>query len=86
MMIRMRIDGLLRNMVPPPRKMQAAVVTRIKILSEMNIAEHRLPQDGRFQIKTADRSIDIRVSAIPTIYGECIVLRLLDKTSFLFGL
>lgn len=78
MSIRMRIDGMLRDMVPPSRKMQAAVVTRIKILSEMDIAERRLPQDGRFKIKAPGRDIDVRVSAIPTIYGEKIVMRILD--------
>jgi type II secretion system protein E len=81
MMIRMRIDGVLRDMVPPARKMQAAVITRIKILSEMNIAERRLPQDGRFKIKTSGKDIDVRVSSIPTIYGEKIVLRILDTSS-----
>jgi type IV pilus assembly protein PilB len=78
MLIRMRIDGLLREMVPPARHMQAAVGTRIKILSKMNIAERRLPQDGRFKIKTSGRDIDVRVSSIPTIYGEKIVMRILD--------
>lgn len=81
MTIRMRIDGVLRDMVPPARKMQAAVITRIKILSEMNIAERRLPQDGRFKIKTSGRDIDVRVSSIPTIYGEKIVLRILDTSA-----
>lgn len=81
MIIRMRIDGVLRDMVPPARKMQAAVLTRIKILSEMNIAERRLPQDGRFKMKTSGRDIDVRVSSIPTIYGEKIVLRILDTSS-----
>jgi type IV pilus assembly protein PilB len=81
MIIRMRIDGVLRDMVPPARKMQAAVLTRIKILSEMNIAERRLPQDGRFKMKTSGREIDVRVSSIPTIYGEKIVLRILDSSS-----
>lgn len=81
MIIRMRIDGVLRDMVPPARKMQAAVLTRIKILSEMNIAERRLPQDGRFKMKTSGREIDVRVSSIPTIYGEKIVLRILDASS-----
>ncbi len=78
MVIRMRIDGLLREMVPPPRKMQAAAVARIKILSQMNIADRRLPQDGRFKIKASGRDIDVRVSSIPTIYGEKIVMRILD--------
>ena len=78
MVIRMRIDGVLRDMVPPARKMQSAVVTRIKILSDMDIAEHRLPQDGRFKIKASGRDIDVRVSLIPVIYGEKIVMRILD--------
>jgi len=81
MIIRMRIDGVLRDMVPPARRMQSAVITRIKILSNMDIAERRLPQDGRFKIKTSGRSIDVRVSAIPTIYGEKIVMRILDATA-----
>jgi len=79
MAVRVRIDGVLRNTVPPPRGMQAAVITRIKILSGMDIAERRLPQDGRFKIKAPDRDIDVRVSALPTIYGEKIVMRILDK-------
>ena len=81
MSIRMRIDGMLTEMVPPARKMQAAVLARIKILSEMDIAERRLPQDGRFKIKRGHGKddIDVRVSALPTIYGEKIVMRILDK-------
>ena len=79
MIVRMRIDGLLRETVPPPRRMDAAVITRIKILSSMNIAERRLPQDGRFKIKAPGRDIDVRVSALPTIYGEKVVMRILDK-------
>ena len=78
MMIRMRIDGILRDMVPPARNMQGAVLTRIKILSNLNIAERRLPQDGRLKIKTSNRDIDVRVSTLPTIYGEKIVMRILD--------
>jgi type IV pilus assembly protein PilB len=81
MMIRMRIDGILRDMVPPAGKMQAAVVTRIKILSEMDIAERRLPQDGRFKMKASGRSIDVRVSVLPTIYGEKVVMRILDAAA-----
>lgn len=79
MNIRMRIDGILSEMVPPPHKMQAAVLARVKILSQMNIAERRLPQDGRFKIKAHGRDIDVRVSSIPTIYGEKIVMRILDS-------
>ncbi|MHC4186703.1 MAG: GspE/PulE family protein [Planctomycetota bacterium] len=81
MSIRMRIDGVLRDMVPPARKMQSAVITRIKILAKMDIAERRLPQDGRFKMKAAGRAIDIRVSALPTIYGEKIVMRILDASA-----
>ncbi len=81
MSIRMRIDGILRDMVPPARKMQAAVVTRVKILSKMDVAERRLPQDGRFRIRAADRDIDVRVSVLPTIYGEKVVMRILDPSA-----
>lgn len=79
--VRMRIDGVLRNMVPPAKKMQAAVIARIKIISQMDIAERRLPQDGRFKIKASGRAIDVRVSVIPTIYGEKVVMRILDAAS-----
>jgi len=78
MMIRMRIDGILRDMVPPARNMQNAVLTRVKILSNLDIAERRLPQDGRLKIKMSSRDIDVRVSTLPTIYGEKIVMRILD--------
>ena len=81
MTIRMRIDGILRDMIPPARKMQAAVIARIKILSEMDIAERRLPQDGRFKMKASGRDIDVRVSVIPTIYGEKVVMRILDASA-----
>ena len=81
MSIRMRIDGRLREMVPPARKMQAAIATRIKILSKLDIAERRLPQDGRFKMKASGRAIDVRVSSLPTIYGEKIVMRILDASA-----
>ena len=81
MIVRMRIDGVLRDMVPPAKKMQAAVIARIKIIARMNIAERRLPQDGRFKMKTSGRHIDVRVSVIPTIYGEKVVMRILDATA-----
>jgi len=81
MVIRMRVDGRLQPMVPPAKKMQAAVVTRIKILAEMDIAERRLPQDGRFRIKASGRDVDVRVSVIPTIYGEKVVMRILDAAA-----
>lgn len=83
MLIRMRVDGILTEMVPPPRKMQAACIARLKILSEMDIAERRLPQDGRFKIRTGKgrSDIDVRVNVLPTIYGEKVVLRILDKSA-----
>ena len=81
MTIRMRIDGVLRDMVPPARKMQAAIIARIKILAEMDIAERRLPQDGRLKLKASGRAIDVRVSVVPTIYGEKVVMRILDAAA-----
>ncbi|AQT69580.1 Type II traffic warden ATPase [Anaerohalosphaera lusitana] len=81
MSVRMRVDGHLRQMVAPPRRMQAAIIARVKILAEMNIAERRLPQDGRFKIRSKGRDIDVRVSTIPTIYGEKVVMRILDKSA-----
>ena len=80
MIIRMRIDGMLQKIPPPARKMRAAIVSRIKVLSKMNIAEHRLPQDGRFKIRVGSRKIDIRVSTAPTKYGEKVVMRILDPS------
>lgn len=79
--VRMRVDGILRDMVPPAKRMQAAVVARIKIVSRMDIAERRLPQDGRFKMKVSGRAIDVRVSTIPTIYGEKVVMRILDASA-----
>ena len=66
MMIRMRIDGVLRDMVPPAKKMQAAVVTRIKILSSLDITNRRLPQDGRSTLRMQDRNVDLRISTMPS--------------------
>jgi type IV pilus assembly protein PilB len=77
--VRNRIDGILREAHQPPKALQAAVVSRIKILSEMDIAERRVPQDGRFRIKFEGREIDFRVSTLPTYFGEKVVLRILDK-------
>jgi len=79
MIIRMRVDGVLQKTVPPARKMQTAVIARIKLLSRMDIAEHRLPQDGRFQTKVSGREIDVRASVIPTKHGEKVVMRILDS-------
>ncbi len=86
MSIRMRVDGELQDMVPPPHSMQAAVVTRIKILGKMDIAERRLPQDGRFGIKPGGQEIDVRVSVMPTIYGEKAVMRILNKNAITLDL
>jgi general secretion pathway protein E len=79
--IRYRIDGILYDILSLPRRIQSPLISRIKIMAKLNIAEKRLPQDGRIEIKIADRLVDIRVSVIPTAFGERVVLRLLDKTS-----
>jgi len=79
--VRMRVDGILRDMVPPARRMQAAVIARIKIVARMDIAERRLPQDGRFKMKISGKAIDVRVSTVPTIYGEKVVMRILDASA-----
>jgi type IV pilus assembly protein PilB len=84
--IRIRIDGVLQTIMTPPSTSLSGLVTRIKILSKLNIAEKRLPQDGRFSIKSTTKDIDVRVSILPTVYGEKIVMRLLDKTGFDFNL
>ena len=77
--VRYRIDGILYDYLSPPKRLHSSIVSRVKVMAALNIAEKRLPQDGRIQIKIGGREIDIRVSIIPTFYGERIVLRLLDK-------
>jgi general secretion pathway protein E len=79
--VRYRIDGLLYEQEAPPRGLQAALTSRIKIMAELNIAERRLPQDGRIRVSSHGRRVDIRVSTVPTIHGESIVMRLLDRSS-----
>ena len=79
--VRYRIDGILYDLESPPRRLQAAVTSRIKLMAELNIAERRLPQDGRIRMTLNTRRVDIRVSSIPTIHGESIVMRLLDRSS-----
>jgi general secretion pathway protein E len=79
--IRYRVDGILFDQEAPPRRLQAAVTSRIKLMAEMNIAERRLPQDGRIRVTLHGRRVDIRVSTIPTVHGESIVMRLLDRSS-----
>jgi general secretion pathway protein E len=86
LIIRFRIDGILYQMFTPPKKFQNAIISRIKIMANLNIAENRLPQDGRIQIKIGGKDIDIRVSVFPTYYGERVVLRLLNKTDMEFDL
>ena len=83
---RYRVDGVLHEVMSPPKELQSAIISRIKILSGMDIAERRIPQDGRFQLKIEHRQIDCRVSTIPTVYGENVVIRLLDLNSVLLGL
>jgi len=77
--IRLRIDGVLTELPSPPPALQAAVVSRIKLLAELDIAERRAPQDGRIRVRLESRELDIRVSTVPTLYGESVVLRLLDR-------
>ncbi len=83
--VRYRIDGMLVDAESPPQRLQAAIVSRIKLMAKMNIAERRLPQDGRIWTEVGGRGLDIRVSTIPTIYGESVVMRLLDRSSILLG-
>ncbi|MCH7526541.1 MAG: Flp pilus assembly complex ATPase component TadA [Planctomycetes bacterium] len=86
--IRYRIDGVLHTTNVPEqiRRFHAAIISRIKILANLNIAEHRLPQDGGFRIRAQNREIDLRVSIIPTVFGGAVVMRILDKSSVLLGL
>src|SRR2546430_16655272 len=79
--LRYRIDGLLQEKPPPPKQLHAALVSRIKIMADMNIAERFMPQDGHIQIHHRGTRVDIRVGTMPTIYGESMVLRLLEKNS-----
>jgi len=80
LVVRYRIDGILYQVMTPPKRIQNALISRIKIMSNLNIAEKRVPQDGRIDIKVAGKAIDIRVSILPVSFGERIVMRLLDKT------
>ncbi len=79
--IRFRIDGVLVNQDSPPREMKAAMISRVKLMAKLNIAERRLPQDGRIKVKTLGREVDLRVSTLPTLYGESVVMRLLDRSA-----
>ncbi len=84
--VRFRVDGLLREVTVIPKVLQSAIISRIKILAKMDIAESRKSQDGRIRLKLENKDLDIRVSTFPTLYGENVVMRLLDKTSVLLGL
>jgi general secretion pathway protein E len=84
--VRYRVDGILYDLLTPPKWIQPALISRIKVMAKMNIAEKRLPQDGRFDVKVGDQNIDLRVSTIPTAFGERVVLRLLNKSGSLLEL
>jgi len=84
--VRYRIDGVLHDIDPPPRNLTAAVISRIKLMAKLNIAERRLPQDGRIKVRLVGREIDLRVSSLPTLYGESVVLRILDRSSIVVDL
>jgi general secretion pathway protein E len=79
--VRFRIDGVLYPQESPPRELKAAIVSRLKLMARLNIAERRLPQDGRIKIKVLGREVDLRVSTLPTLYGESLVMRLLDRSA-----
>lgn len=83
MLVRFRVDGVLKEIIKPPKRFQNTIVSRVKIMAGLNIAEKRLPQDGRIRLKVAGKDIDVRVSTVPTTYGERIVMRLLDRSSVL---
>jgi general secretion pathway protein E len=86
LIVRNRVDGVLHEVESPPKRLQAAIISRIKLMAKMNIAERRLPQDGRIRVRVAERGIDIRVSTVPTVFGESLVLRLLDRSRVLLDL
>ena len=79
--VRYRVDGVLYNQEAPPRELKAAIISRVKLMAKLNIAERRLPQDGRIKIKVLGREVDLRVSTLPTLYGESVVMRLLDRSA-----
>ena len=84
--VRFRIDGALREMDPPPKRLQSAIISRVKLMANMDLSERRIPQDGRIQVKMAERDLDLRVSTVPTNFGESIVMRILDKQNLALGL
>ncbi len=84
--VRYRIDGILYEMLSPPKHIQSALISRVKVMANMNIAEKRVPQDGRFEVKTGGDRIDIRISTVPTSFGERLVMRLLNKSGYFLAL
>jgi len=84
--VRYRVDGVLHEIESPPPRLQAAIISRAKIMAKLDIAERRLPQDGRIKLKVLDKEIDFRVSTIPTIYGESLVMRILDRETLILDL
>lgn len=85
MFVRMRIDGVLRQVFVVPKNTQSAVIARIKVMGNMNIAEHRIPLDGRSNVRIGEKDVDLRISTLPTVYGEKVVIRLLNKSSSLLN-
>ena len=86
LILRYRIDGMLYEHEAPPKRLNSAIVTRIKIMAHLDIAERRLPQDGRIRIKSQGKDIDIRVSTLPTLFGESVVMRILDRGNIVVNL
>lgn len=84
--VRYRIDGVLHEVESPPRRLQAAIISRVKIMAKLDIAERRLPQDGRIKLRILDKEIDFRVSTLPTLFGESLVMRILDRETLILDL
>ncbi|GAI23961.1 unnamed protein product, partial [marine sediment metagenome] len=84
--VRYRVDGVLHELAPPPKHLQSAIISRLKIMADLNIAERRLPQDGRIKLVMGGKEIDLRVSCLPTIFGESVVMRVLDKSAIMIDL
>jgi general secretion pathway protein E len=84
--VRYRIDGILHDVESPPKRLQAAIISRVKIMAKLDIAERRLPQDGRIKLKIGDKEIDFRISTIPTLFGESLVMRILDRDTLILDL
>ena len=86
LLLRYRIDGILHELEPPPKRLSSAITTRIKIMSKLDISERRLPQDGRIKLKILGKDIDMRVSTLPTLHGESVVMRILDRGNLVLDL